>query len=327
MHGRTFVKDAWNVLADATINEQGVCYKHGGKLCPRAPAAADACIQIWIAGNVCTPWSSAGARKGLLDRVSLVNLVFPRLTSHYLPEVFVNECTPEYDVSVLKELLPMYDFVDFTFGPTDLGIPANRDRIYSVGILKSKLKWAFLWDSHLLKAVFGRSCVTDGTIFLRADAQRRADFMNRIAKQRAIPPRLHGGWGTQAEMSCGDRARLCETLDFLADRGEKVQFIDVSQSSKFKRVSNIMPRLMTRSRLYVTSRDTFVLPLETFCAQCFPWTLPEDNEHFNMAPFSLDVLGELSDCEVKHLAGNGMNLPCVGAVLMVGLLTCVFLPQ
>ncbi len=178
------------------------------------------------------------------------------------------------------------------------------------------------WDSDVFKSVLGRCCSTDGTMFLRTEASRRLAFMNEVAAARHIPPRTDGKvWSGVAVMTPGDRNRLMAVQESLVLDGLKtVRFIDVTQDVGHRRASDLIPCLLTRSRIFAIQEDTFLTPFDAFCAQCLPVSLPEDSPFASLASLEDEVFYNLPTPVARQLAGNGMVMPCVGSVMMLALL-------
>jgi hypothetical protein len=324
--GKKFVALAFEFLKSIVVKDEAYCYicKRPCKFVKEKSPENPFEIILWVSGNTCTPWSSSGGRRGWLDRLSIVNLVYLHFLSCTEPDLVINECTPSYDVSVLQQALPSFDCRHLYFGPHDLGLPVSRDRVYSILANLSTLTQTVPWTDELFKSTFGRVCIQDGTMFLTATPEQRKDFMDRVAMHRKIPPRSDGGtWSAKHVMPVGHRQRLDVLMKAMDQKGETSLFIDVTQSFKFRRASDLIPCLMTRSWIYVTTLDTFLSPLEALSVQCLPYALPENDPHRHLSAYQ-HTFDDATDKVLRQVSGNGMVLPCVGTVLIAALGTCLF---
>jgi len=237
-----------------------------------------------------------GLQWGWLDSASIRNLIWLRSVAQGRPHMFFNECTVLYDVNVIKLFLTDYQMNSMIFGPLDIGIPCHRRRVYNVLSRSDTLQPAVTLDGDALKAIVGRSLVSDGTLFLRASPQQVKEFVDRLAALRSIPKQVDGrAFDCRAVMACGDRMCLEMVLEGLENSGKSFKFVDVTQTATFCRASNTIPCLLRRTTIFATTELRILLPLEELCAQCIPLTLPAEHKFAGFAPFCNLLLDDLSD--------------------------------
>lgn len=281
-----------------------------------------AMLHIEIAGPTCTPWSRANQdARGWLEEASLPCLVWIASLARARPHAIVAECVPAFDAPALQKFLVQagadvpYSFDSIVFGPDTLGIPASRDRRYSVFLQKDVTS---NFNAQDFKNAVAAEMQVDGRIFMRATRDQVKAFLDKLAASRQIPPRPDGkSFACQAVLSPSDRLRLQKCIDKAASLGPRPLFIDVKQSVGQLRVSfNNMPCLMRESSIYEVTSARILLPIEELCVQCIPLTLPRSSEFAQLSPWTMDFLETLSDKEIKSMAGNSMILPVVGSVLL-----------
>lgn len=281
-----------------------------------------AMLHIEIAGPTCTPWSRASQdARGWLEEASLPCPVWIAGLARVRPHTIVAECVPAFDAPALQKFLVQagadvpYSFDSMVFGPDTLGIPASRDRRYSVFLRKVATS---NFNAQDLNNVVSGEMQVDGRIFMRATHDQVKAFLDKLAASCQIPPRPDvKSFACQAVLSLSDRLRLQKCIDKAASLGPRPLFIDVTQSVGQLRVSfNNMPCLMRESSIYGVTSARILLPME-LCVQCIPLTLPSSSEFAQLSLWTMDFLETLSDKEIKSMAGNSMILPVVGSVLLV----------
>jgi hypothetical protein len=319
-----FVSFAVDFLRGEPINDSAYCYRCK-KQCKVTKGPSDSGeLSMWVGGNTCTPWSSSGDRLGWLDPCSIVNMIYLHFLNVTSPDFVINECTPFYDVKVMETFLTSHDPFHIHFGPTDLGLPVSRDRVYSILGKKVVVKSIVPWSTELFKSTFGRQCVRDGQMCMISTEQQRKEFMDRLAAKRHILPRSDGRpWSGRLIMPPGHRYRLEQVMDDMVRKGEAFAFVDVTQSLRFRRASNLVPCLMTRSWIYCIPTDTFLTPTDLLAAQCLPFGLPLDHPLRRFAAYGDDIFKGMSDKEMMLALGNGMVLPCVGTIILAALASFV----
>ncbi len=321
---RSFLDAASKLLAKAAYPNAAWC-EHHHKFCPIWPDHVESMIHLEVGGNTCTPWSAQNRKcESWLDPVALPCLVWLASTGKVCPHLFVNECVPSFDaMSILPMFLQNTEFSSVVFGPDDLGIPAKRDRRYTIGWRKDFWRPAIALDSKNFKTVAGRVVKVDGRIFMRASADQVREYNNRLAAARHLPAPEDGeSYRCLDVMRSADRLRLERCVEGSAREN---LFWDVTQGHMRPRSqTRCIPTLLRNSLIFETSTSRLILPFEMLCAQCLPFSLPEGNEFAKFQPVSLDLLEALGDRTVRHLAGNGMTLPAVGSIILTGLALAVW---
>ena len=66
---------------------------------------------------------------------------------HTLPKMFIQECTPRFDLSMQRSILSgLYDIMARRICPAQLGSGNRRPRQWSVGLLRGHVKANFRFD-------------------------------------------------------------------------------------------------------------------------------------------------------------------------------------
>ena len=109
------------------------------------------------------------------------NEMFVKVAS---PGSIVNECTPFFDVEILERVLQQTHVCSTTvFGPTDMGVPCNRVRRYTVLIRKDVSSNLGLFSQDTFRQLITAPIATDANVFLRASPRQIQAFMNDMAEQ------------------------------------------------------------------------------------------------------------------------------------------------
>ncbi len=178
-----------------------------------------------------------------------------------------------------------------------------------------------------------RSTVADARMFLRAPTDMIEGFRDRLAIKRHLPASRPGRhkWSWRSLLSGGDARRLEDFRQLAATHhwGNKpVRYLAciTQNAERYKPSFGFfqVPALMRSSLLFYVSDtspagDRLVLPAELLCMQCLPVFLEEGSRFLRFFGFRhlLD-----RDADLRHIAGNGMNLSSIGKVVLFCLATC-----
>ena len=119
-----------------------------------------------------------------------------RITGHKerseLPcqDLLVFENCPRFPLPLLLNLLPDFDIVALTVGPSHLGWPIVRDRLFTYGCCKGKTLWVGPRGPELqtdFADFFHRRVQLSGDVFAGADdEERQLAGLRRLAKARRV---------------------------------------------------------------------------------------------------------------------------------------------
>ena len=337
--GRSFVAEAVEYLSQSPISKDATsyCFAHDC-MCPLWPAETSNRIHVEVAGNTCTPWSTSGKQMGWLDSESIPCIVWLYSMQCVSPSILVNECTPLFDAEILRRLFQKtHHFATHVFGPPLLGIPACRDRRYTVLMRKDRCSDLRLFDQDQFSKILAAPMVSQGSLFMRASSVLVQAFLNDMAGPRglaSVPERSQGSaqpFHAALVLSPWLRLQLTKYKKVLQESprfaGKKNIFVDLSQNPDERpRVHEMIPCLLRNSFLWSMEFQRPLHPLEILAVQCIPVLLPSGSKYSNFCPWSADFLDGLSRTQVQQIAGNSMVLPAVGSVLLLALLQASCVP-
>ena len=176
------------------------------------------------------------------------------------PAIIVQECTPLFDISIMKEILEPagYNVQHRCVCPTQLGWPGRRKRLWSVSFRADTWQPKFEMASELFERVFFSKVNCSAEVFLTASCDERASITRAAATSRKLPDTQPGGeeWPLEYSMGPGSVSRL-EGYKMLAASQDTPavelavanvkQNPDVVRSLSF----NVMPTLLRESDLWV----------------------------------------------------------------------------
>lgn len=286
-----------------------------------------------IAGVTCTDWSSRGAKKMTLGKGAIAFASFAYEVWHYAPDIVIVECTRTFNHGDLISLLnEKYAVSPVVFSPTDLGIPSERIRKYTVllkrdGGYGGKLTWkadAEITGERFL-AKFGRKLVANAHIYLSATP---ADLVDEERDRRAH--RRHIPSGRDVD---GRRIKFADTLspavkhrceDWVEEATKSgydehaEMIIDVSNNVGWAGLTSSMPALTQKNEPWSLSLRRPVLMEEKYEAQGFPMIMSQATLGLD-SPIDLREL-RLSRSESNSLVGNSMHFAAVSLVVVYTLL-------
>ena len=326
--GRGFVVRALKLLEPVSFTRSSTCdcFRHHQQ-CPLWPADDASNLHVEVAGNTCTPWSSSGKCFGWLDPASIPCIAWLHSMREVSPSILFNECTPTFDVEILRRLFQdTHHFASHVFGPTAMGIPCNRDRRYTILLRKDRCQGLGILEKTRFQELISARLVASGDMFLRADPEAVAAYINQLAGKRGLPPSTAGSHLPASVVLSPWLKHQLDKYKSVVEHSQRFAgrqnlFVDLSQDAVQRpRVHEVIPCLLRKSFLWSTQARRPLLPLEILAVQCLPVMLPSDNKYSHMNAWSDEFLQGVSRSQIQTFAGNSMVLPAIGSVLLTALL-------
>ncbi len=267
---------------------------------PSAETLLQGFLDVEVAGPPCPPWSRMGKRLGTEDPRFLLHQVWVMTLRRRRPRIAIFENVDAYPVSMLvNNFADMYDIAYCKVDPRNFGIAMSRSRVYAILLLRGAMKWTTTTPLQTLLAHLGAQPVMQGVDY----------FVDPDVLSHRV---LSGGEKT--------RLRQYECLP-AGHRLKDAPIWDLHQSTKRARGSlrdGSLPTLtLACSSLFRPSRRDFLSPRQALRAMGFPMSA-EDCRACDMEPIDFDSLGILPS-DLSHMAGNGMHIACVLALMLVAI--------
>ena len=238
-----------------------------------------------------------------------------------MPEWIVHECTSDFDYEILQTIFgAVYMIMTFVFSPTDMGIPASRPRRYTIMVLKAMSKPLLSFDKQGFGSIAFARCVLTGHVFFSAGVHIVGKYVEELAASLHFPARKPDGsvWSMREVLSAARRAsarrfeRYCEKRKL-----PKKYIVNLTQSLKRFSHTEIVPTLLCKtSLLWDMLLERLLVPLEYLSVMCIP-VFDDTKPQEDMFPVErLARSGVLESSDITYLAGNGMSLAAIGAVLL-----------
>ena len=208
------------------------------------------------------------------------------------PDIIVIETVLGFPVETIARRYGYSEFRWAILDPRDFGLPIGRPRIYLV-LTGERVKWRTDTSLADLLALLGCHVVMDSLRFF----------------ERPCPASLR-------KLSVSEEQRLGATI--ATARGSKAAVIDVSQSEKRPICSLLdgsLPTFRTTSTLWAPKMQEFISGLQMLRAMGFP-VCRADANRCGVKEVCWEELA-FTESELTALAGNGMHVRCVAAVLLV----------
>ena len=300
------------------------CYRHECMCLSNPPASHDQ-ISMSVAGISCIDWSVRGKKLGSLGDGCLSWTCYMREVIHYQYDIVVLECTRGYqEADAIFMLAHLYVFEYCIFSPSEIGVPSERWRKYMVFIhRRGKVQWIpgqELNRENLLKT-FGRRLACDGHVYMDHTPEHMVDeHIGVLAARQGMPARDEDGrpWKARSVMTRFSRDRL-ESYDELlgnydeADLPPRV-FVDESQKAAYGHMSECVPALTRKNRIWSLYYDRLMLNEERVEAMGIP-AIHSESTLGLAAPWPR-ALKKFSEAHVNQLSGNSMQLAAISAVLI-----------
>ncbi|CAE7564829.1 unnamed protein product [Symbiodinium necroappetens] len=276
-------------------------------------------LTIAIAGISCPmlslDWSCMGSKHGLVGKGNQANIMWVRERCAKQEKVIIMECTSLFDESeaATKMLSSLYDFQSIIVGPDDFGLPCTRQRKFSVGILRS---WGYM-DAPLSEiGSFFKIRRICGDVYLTAPLKDVSEHQASRAAERGF---------ARSSASLLDVAQLLPPAmavrrevyrDRLREQGLSTGLCMLGQNAEsFGHISETCPALLRSSTVWCFGRsaERELLAKEHLVVMGLP-VYPHLEATGFACPFKeiLDGPRQLSDPQVKALAGNSISVPVFG---------------
>ena len=303
------------------------CHECGwGATCAWAPPQKAGSLWVEAAGNTCTPFSSRGKLTGFLDAQSLPAFVWAfslkaASAAGRRLDVVLNECVPGFPAEAFfRAVWPQAQIFSMVFSPTELGLPVNRQRRYTLVLPNptSPLYGKIPFNPSFFRSVAFRRLQLKGSVYLQAPTNLVNDFIDGLAEIKNLPPCPEGHHhGFQAVMATGKRMRMLSHLDVVRERmGDLDANADIAQTPSFSRAMLVVPTFMRNSVIYNFAAGREFLTLELLSAQGVPYFLPDDNPFVREMPHDfLNELAQIPSKKLRSICGNSMNMAQVGSVM------------
>ena len=161
-----------NCMSQLRLDTIANCLAHNTD-CPVFQQRVDGKVRVDVIGTCCQPFSIVNQKRaGLLDERCLVffQWVLERYVS--LEDIFILECTVGFWAEGLQLLFAgLYDVKFVYLSPTDNDVPAERNRLYAVGIKCDSWRWGigFTKPNILALSDSGEKSHQRGSISYRMD--------------------------------------------------------------------------------------------------------------------------------------------------------------
>ena len=314
------------ILAEKTdIHKQmSWCVRHDC-MCLSHPLASHDQITMSVAGISCIDWSMRGRKMGSLGDGCLSWTCYMREVIHYQYDIVVLECTRCYqEADAIFMLGHLYVFEYCIFSPSEIGVPSERWRKYMVFLhRRGKVQWIpgqELNREKFLKT-FGRKLACDGHVYMDHTPEHMVDeHIGALAARQGMPARDEHGrsWKARSVMTRLSRARL-ESYEELLDNYDEADqpprfFVDESQKAAYGHMSECVPALTRKNRIWSLYYDRLMLNEERVEAMGIP-AIHSESTLGLAAPWPR-ALKRFSEAHVNQLSGNSMQLAAISAVLI-----------
>lgn len=308
---RGFVKSG-KTLNSMTLQSECYCYTHS-KDCPLdvSEVTKTGRVNVMVAGPPCTPWSKRGKRQGNKDPQAHTHLIWAKYVLEQKFDIVVFECV--YDDEVLRNVVKVfgkeYDIQDAKLSAHSLGYCVSRVRLYVIMVRKAgRCSWTSKMSlDGMMKALLRRVVMKASDTFMLTSAE-----LTELASQN------HKSKVTDDDFT---KSEMKHKAAYEVKCPDKVVW-DLSQNPSFSAntelKSGALPNLTTNcGSLYSTQLRRTMHPFELLLNQGIPAT-----EQAAKASHTPRIHFPVSSQAIIKMAGNGMHVPCVGAVLLCAML-CV----
>ena len=233
----------------------------------------------------------------------------------------IHECTPLFTEWVLHRVLGDLYYIECkVFCPTDLGMPSQRRRKYTLLRLKSAVVRHLMFggeNSDFERLTF-RSVVLPGDIYCQASPKQWDSFCVETALAAGATTRNCASLDRARGLVSDARRRRWSAYERLHEDPKYLgkDRADISQNAttSFRVLSANVPTLCRNSDLVNLKLGRVFHPLEYTHALNIPIFGKEEDICVTRGIFE-----RLSPVQVSHLAGNGMNLAQIGSIIMFAL--------
>ncbi|CAE7361460.1 unnamed protein product [Symbiodinium sp. CCMP2592] len=320
---------------DKMARVQSNCIRHFGSTCAASLFPEDyrmdgKAVSMNIAGVTCVGFSQLGGQaKARLAHASMKSFhIWAWSVRNLLPDVIVAESAQFFEKGLFTWWFEDRYYVVFLDhpGPSLLGFPMNRPRMYVILVNRDKFITTASFQGY--KDMFSRNVCLSGDAYFNAkpeDVLKEARHLAGVRKvQKPTIDQLDDlDWlrlypvGMKERYRQYDEARL-RASEARAPEHSGVFIADLEQSASFGPVAgHFLPTLVTHGCLHSWRHRRCLIPLEHLGAQgvqIYPHATAQAAMQSLMQP--LLQSGVLSRGDQKRLAGNGMHQPTVASVVL-----------
>ena len=283
-------------------------------------------LSLLLGGSMCTPWSPFGLHEGLASEHSESMSIF---IAHAKSANF-DVVTLENAAAFPKDLLPdrmgsRFLVLQAAFGPEDLGWPCRRRRLLQTGINLSSHVWVGPPSRDVEKdflRMSSRSTVCLGDVFLGQCPGEEYETRRSLARKRGLhlPEKCTGVVVPAEKILAPGAAEALQKYKELwmasppdSDMA-RCCIVDLSQSMERKRMSALVPTLLSSTVLYSLTKQRFFVKHDLEASQGFPVAGSAAYERYaGCLAVDEDSISQLPEQSQRSLLGNGMHLAAMAA--------------
>ena len=349
---------------------KATCWRHTTMFTGGCPVWADdkAAMEIWCAGQVCKDFSRRGLMEGDAGPHTGSYKVWMSMVRARKPRIFIHEITVSQaaEAALKEDLEDLYLIKTITgLCPSMFGIPAQRERQFSVGTLKNVVVNTGSWEEFL--NLMGSKCQLDGSVFFCSSEEHRREVVQGLAakngwhysaddnsmpplsehmtpaeirriddyetkfQQKLMRPGNGGASKRHRVAASGSSGTATATATATAAASELSGFFccDVTQNAMFGTVAHYMPCLTSHGKLAAKYPDgslKVAVPLEHLVLMG-DCVLPDIPVKYSCQYADFAWENRLNGPMLKDLAGNAQHTTLLGYVMLYWIACVVELPQ
>jgi site-specific DNA-cytosine methylase len=282
------------------------CYTHNQD-CPLAPSRQEGVASVTVAGPPCTPWSKRGKRQGNKDPQAHTHIIWAKYFLENKIDLVVFECV--YDDEVLRNVLEIFG-KDYTIrhakvSAFGLGYCVSPERLYVIMVRHQSV---FKWTSEksleeMLKPLLSRTVMKLADTFMLSNQDVQGNTDSPYAAK------------VEKDFNKSELKRF----QMYKEKFPGKLLWDLSQNPNFSATTELkngaLPGLTTNCRsLYITQMKRTMTAAELLLNQGIPVTEIAARAA-NVSRLEFPV----SASAMVRMAGNGMHVPSVGAILLLAM--------
>ena len=311
---------------------------------PTAPAPLTAInrpprrLRLHVAGFPCIDWSGMNRqRRGWCGNTLPPFCQWLAERMQFDKDCVIGENTLGFDVETLAEIVKAHGFTcdALQVSPALLGEAVERKRLYIIMLRKSRLQWRKTAANDLqasFSALFGNAVLMAPAEKFRAPPTMVDEYVSGLASSAKLPATTRSGrkWSCFQAMSAAVRDKLTgherKRQDMMKEQQYSIPLADTPQKEDDMWISNLaqnpdymapcrgtVPALLKASRLWLYGKKRLALGEEHLEVQ--GWNLMGTASSGYKSPMRLPQLTALGQQKLVALAGNGMHVHVVGAVV------------
>ena len=318
------------------------CYIHK-RPCPVIPLPNVPGLRMHVAGVTCVDWSSMGAGRQWLGDSCPVMMEWVRERLLATEEVVIAECVLGFDSDTLAMLLKdVYEMTVLRLSPVLFGEPVARQRKFMVLLRKGKLRWQQGISDYGVEDAFSR--IFARTLCMHAESKFRAPkehltgYLADLAEKQGMPASTRHGksWSCFQLATPAVRQSIQDHESALVQRcGTNTSMVgwlaNLAQRPHFMpAVRYIIPALLRSSKLWIFNLRRWPTPHELLEVQNFnvfgadssgrpddPIATAKECARADALKCGVgQAISSLTPAQMQSVAGNGMNLRCIGAAVL-----------